>query len=193
MSHELRTPLNAIIGYSEILAEDAEDCGRKDELADLQKIRSAGKHLLALINDVLDLSKIEAGKAEVHLETFEVSPMLQEDVPSQPRRWARLNGSLRRSDTLVSAALWLADSMARPAPDLMARRNGTPAPNGWHGNSPKPLESKLHRPAIVTGSMAKFSPGGFVPWAFVTGQPRPARHGRMDYGTADWLDPAGMP
>jgi signal transduction histidine kinase len=126
MSHELRTPLNAIIGYSEILAEDAEDSGRKDELADLEKIRSAGKHLLALINDVLDLSKIEAGKMEVHLETFEVSPMLQEDVPSQPRRWARLNGSLRRSDTLVSAALWLADSMARPAPDLMARRNGTP-------------------------------------------------------------------
>ena len=80
MSHELRTPLNAIIGYSEILAEDAEDSGRKDELADLEKIRSAGKHLLALINDVLDLSKIEAGKAEVHLETFEVSPMLQEVV-----------------------------------------------------------------------------------------------------------------
>jgi signal transduction histidine kinase/CheY-like chemotaxis protein len=80
MSHELRTPLNAIIGYSEILAEDAEDSGREDELSDLQKIRSAGKHLLALINDVLDLSKIEAGKMEVHLETFEVSPMLQEVV-----------------------------------------------------------------------------------------------------------------
>jgi len=80
MSHELRTPLNAIIGYSEILAEDAEDSGREDELSDLQKIRSAGKHLLALINDVLDLSKIEAGKMELHLETFEVSPMLQEVV-----------------------------------------------------------------------------------------------------------------
>jgi signal transduction histidine kinase/CheY-like chemotaxis protein len=80
MSHELRTPLNAIIGYSEILSEDAEDSGREDELADLQKIRSAGKHLLALINDVLDLSKIEAGKMEVHLETFEVLPMLDEVV-----------------------------------------------------------------------------------------------------------------
>lgn len=80
MSHELRTPLNAIIGYSEMLVEDAEDAGRESELADLQKIRSAGKHLLALINDVLDLSKIEAGKMEVHLETFDVSPMLQDVV-----------------------------------------------------------------------------------------------------------------
>jgi signal transduction histidine kinase/CheY-like chemotaxis protein len=80
MSHELRTPLNAIIGYSEILAEEAGDSGREDELADLQNIRAAGKHLLALINDVLDLSKIEAGKMEVHLETFEVSSMLEEVI-----------------------------------------------------------------------------------------------------------------
>lgn len=80
MSHELRTPLNAIIGYAEILAEDAEDAGREEELADLQKIRSSGKHLLALINDVLDLSKIEAGKMEVFLETFEVAPMLDDVV-----------------------------------------------------------------------------------------------------------------
>lgn len=80
MSHELRTPLNAIIGYSEILAEEAEDSGREADLADLQKIRSAGKHLLALINDVLDLSKIEAGKMEVHLESFAVEPMLREVV-----------------------------------------------------------------------------------------------------------------
>lgn len=80
MSHELRTPLNAIIGYSEILAEEAEDGGREADLADLRKIRSAGKHLLALINDVLDLSKIEAGKMEVHLETFAVEPMLRDVV-----------------------------------------------------------------------------------------------------------------
>lgn len=78
MSHELRTPLNAIIGYSEILAEEAEDAGRDDELADLQKIRTAGKHLLSLINDVLDLSKIEAGKMDLHLETFEVSSMVKD-------------------------------------------------------------------------------------------------------------------
>jgi signal transduction histidine kinase len=80
MSHELRTPLNAIIGYSEMLMEDAEDSGRENDVADLQKIRAAGNHLLALINEVLDLSKIEAGKMELLVETVDVSPMLQDVV-----------------------------------------------------------------------------------------------------------------
>ena len=80
VSHELRTPLNAIIGYSEILVESAENSGRADELADLQKIRSAGKHLLSLIDDVLDLSKIEAGKMELHFEAFDVSSIIDEVV-----------------------------------------------------------------------------------------------------------------
>ena len=77
MSHELRTPLNAIIGYSEMLEEEAEERGHPDSVADLQKIRAAGRHLLALINDVLDLSKIEAGKMELHLETFELRPAIE--------------------------------------------------------------------------------------------------------------------
>ncbi len=77
MSHELRTPLNAIIGYSEMLAEDAEDCGQDDFIPDLNKIRGSGKHLLGLINSVLDLSKVEAGKMELYLETFEIEPMIQ--------------------------------------------------------------------------------------------------------------------
>src|SRR5512144_2115404 len=72
MSHELRTPLNAIIGYSEMLEEDAEATGQQSVVSDLQKLRSSGKHLLGLINDVLDLSKVEAGKMEMSLETFEV-------------------------------------------------------------------------------------------------------------------------
>jgi signal transduction histidine kinase len=78
MSHELRTPLNAIIGYSEMLIEDAEALEQHATLADLRKIHSAGKHLLALINDILDLSKIEAGKMGLYLETFDVSRLLEE-------------------------------------------------------------------------------------------------------------------
>jgi PAS domain S-box-containing protein len=80
MSHELRTPLNAIIGYSEMLQEEAADLGQEDLTPDLQKIQAAGKHLLALINDILDLSKIEAGKMDLFLETFDVQSMLQEAV-----------------------------------------------------------------------------------------------------------------
>lgn len=80
MSHELRTPLNAIIGYSEMLQEEAEDLGQQNFTPDLEKIRSAGKHLLALINDILDLAKIEAGKMVLYLEIFEIATMLQDVV-----------------------------------------------------------------------------------------------------------------
>ena len=78
MSHELRTPLNAIIGYSEILQEDAADLGQDNLVADLKKIESAGRHLLGLINDILDLSKIEAGKMDIYLEDVEIVPLLEE-------------------------------------------------------------------------------------------------------------------
>jgi PAS domain S-box-containing protein len=78
MSHELRTPLNAIIGYSEMLEEDAEADGKSEAAADLLKIKNAGKHLLALINDILDLSKIEAGKMELYLEDFDLAGMAGE-------------------------------------------------------------------------------------------------------------------
>ena len=80
MSHELRTPLNAIIGYSEMLQEEAEELGQEDFTPDLQKIHAAGQHLLALINDILDLSKIEAGKMDLFLETFDIFTMIQEVV-----------------------------------------------------------------------------------------------------------------
>jgi signal transduction histidine kinase/DNA-binding response OmpR family regulator/HAMP domain-containing protein len=80
MSHELRTPLNAVIGYSEMLAEDFEDRDLEVFIPDLQRIRAAGKHLQALIDDVLDLSKIEAGKMELYLETFEVSRLIEDMV-----------------------------------------------------------------------------------------------------------------
>jgi signal transduction histidine kinase/CheY-like chemotaxis protein len=78
MSHELRTPLNAIIGYSELLAEDAADRDDKSGLADLEKIRAAGKHLLGLINDILDLSKIEAGKMELYIERVSLAAMVDD-------------------------------------------------------------------------------------------------------------------
>jgi PAS domain S-box-containing protein len=78
MSHELRTPMNAIIGYSEMLIEEAEDLGQEDFIPDLKKIHAAGKHLLGLINDVLDLSKIEAGKMTLYLEEFAVPAMIDE-------------------------------------------------------------------------------------------------------------------
>jgi signal transduction histidine kinase/CheY-like chemotaxis protein/streptogramin lyase len=78
MSHELRTPMNAIIGYSEMLQEEADDLGQQGFIPDLQKIHSAGKHLLTLINDILDLSKIEAGKMTLFVEEFDVGSLMQE-------------------------------------------------------------------------------------------------------------------
>ena len=78
MSHELRTPLNAIIGYSEILQEDAVDNGQEQLVHDLKKIEGAGRHLLGLINDILDLSKVEAGKMEVFVEEIDISSLVEE-------------------------------------------------------------------------------------------------------------------
>lgn len=78
MSHELRTPLNAIIGYSEILVEEITDLKVPSLIPDVQKIHGAGKHLLGLINNILDLSKVEAGKVELFLETFAIAPLMQE-------------------------------------------------------------------------------------------------------------------
>jgi signal transduction histidine kinase/CheY-like chemotaxis protein len=78
MSHELRTPLNAIIGYSEMLYETAQDEGQDEFLPDLAKIRDAGRHLLGLINDILDLSKIEAGKMDLYLEEVDLAGLIEE-------------------------------------------------------------------------------------------------------------------
>ncbi len=78
MSHELRTPLNAIINYSEMLQEDAQDSGSEDFLPDLEKIQTAGKHLLDMISDILDISKIEAGHVTLYLEHFDVATMIEE-------------------------------------------------------------------------------------------------------------------
>jgi len=117
MSHELRTPLNAIIGYSEMVQEEAEGLGAEGLVPDLKKINSAGKHLLDLINSVLDLSKIEAGKMELYLETFSVPDMVRDIAgvvqPLAEKRSNRLQvgcdegaGTMRADLTKVRQALF---------------------------------------------------------------------------------------
>jgi GAF domain-containing protein/CheY-like chemotaxis protein len=117
MSHELRTPLNAIIGYSEMLQEDATDLGAEQFTDDLKKINAAGKHLLELINAVLDLSKIEAGKMELYLESFDVATLIRDIVaviqPLAAKNTNRLDvrcpdaiGSMRADLTKVRQALF---------------------------------------------------------------------------------------
>ena len=92
MSHELRTLLNAIIGYSEIMFEDAEDEGAEERAADLQKIQRSGRHLLGLINDILDISKIEAGKIDLHMAPVDL-PSLIADVKSTATPLIERNGN----------------------------------------------------------------------------------------------------
>ncbi len=93
VSHELRTPMNAIIGYSDMLQEEAEERGQKTFISDLQKINTAGQHLLGLINDILDLSKIEAGMLELYLETFDINKILI-DIMSTSEPLIKSNGNI---------------------------------------------------------------------------------------------------
>ena len=127
MSHELRTPLNAIIGYSEMLEEEAGDLGQEAFVPDLKKINAAGQHLLELINAVLDLSKIEAGKMELYLERFEV-PSLIEEIAAVVQPLA-----------LGRATRWR--HAASPAPERCTRirpRSGRPCSTSspMHASSP---------------------------------------------------------
>ncbi len=117
MSHELRTPLNAIIGYGEMLQEEARDSEHDEYLADLERIVAAGRHLLGLINDVLDLSKIEAGKMEVHLDAFDldafardiegtITPLVHKNANTIEVRCGLRLGSMRSDATKIRQVLF---------------------------------------------------------------------------------------
>jgi signal transduction histidine kinase len=92
MSHQLRTPLNAVIGYSEMLLEDAEATRDQEQIADLRRINSAGKHLLSLVTDVLDMSKIEADKTELVIQPFDIASFI-DDVVATSRSLIVANGN----------------------------------------------------------------------------------------------------
>jgi PAS domain S-box-containing protein len=142
MSHELRTPLNAIIGYSEMLREEAEDRELKDFVADLQKIGSAGHHLLKLINDILDLSKIEAGRMELSVETFDLRRLIDDvmttAVPLAERNRNTLqtecsaSGSMRSDPTRVRQVLLnLLSNACKFTRDGTVRLEARAAQDGW--------------------------------------------------------------
>src|SRR5262245_59755389 len=108
MSHELRTPLNAIILYTDLVRDEAAGRGLDDMLPDLKKIHGAAKHLLALINDVLDLSRIESGKLELHLEAFDVEAMVR-DVVTTIQPLAQKNANALKVDCPAGLGTMYAD------------------------------------------------------------------------------------
>jgi signal transduction histidine kinase len=165
MSHELRTPLNAIIGYSEMLEEEAGELGTRELIPDLQKVQAAGKHLLTLISDILDLSKIEAGKMALFVETFEVGALVREvGMTVQPlvaRNGNTLTvdcadavGSMRADQTKVRQILFNLLSNAakftqKGAIALRVRRSAPP---------PAPAASAASAPADGSGQPARPPP-----------------------------------
>lgn len=107
-SHELRTPINSVLGYSEMLIEEAEESRNLAAIPDLRKIHAAGRHLLGLINDILDLSKIEAGKLDLQLDTFELGALVEE-VAATVRPLIEKNGNAFTVDGTDAAGSICAD------------------------------------------------------------------------------------
>ncbi|MEG4208482.1 ATP-binding protein [Microcoleus sp. S13_B4] len=108
MSHELRTPLNAIIGYSQLLSEDAQDAGFDEFVPDLHKIQKAGTHLLSLINDILDLSKIEAGGMKLEIQEFDIESLV-DNVASAAKPLVEKNGNVLEIECDRTAGIIHAD------------------------------------------------------------------------------------
>ncbi len=109
MSHELRTPLNAIINYSEMLHEDSVDLGYNDFLPDLERIQTAGRHLLSMIKDILDISKIEAGHVTLYLEDFDVNKEIIQDVITTIKPLAEKNKNILKVDIRTELGRMYAD------------------------------------------------------------------------------------
>src|SRR4029453_5306404 len=110
MSHELRTPLNAIIGLTEMIVTNAARFGTEKALEPLQRVNRAGTHLLSLINQVLDLSKIEAGKLELSPQSVELAPLIEEAVGTA-RQLAEQNGNRLRVESPGNLGALTADPM----------------------------------------------------------------------------------
>jgi signal transduction histidine kinase len=111
MSHELRTPLNAVIGYSEMLLEDAESGHgiSNEHAADMRRIHSAGRHLLAMVNDVLDLSKIEAGRMDLLAQPIDLAPFI-DDVAATSRRFVAMRGNELRVERAADLGMMTGDA-----------------------------------------------------------------------------------
>jgi len=182
MSHELRTPLNAIIGYSEMVAEELADLGAQELKPDLDKVVAAAKHQLALVNDILDLSKVEAGKMTLFLETFDVVKLVEE-VASTVQPLVTKNGNkleihcpadigvMRADVTKVRQTLFNLLSNASKFTErgviklqVHAETGGTghrPVPSG---DSPDGMSAALHRqPMVAAQSTASHVPVGGSP------------------------------
>ncbi|NQE36884.1 sensor histidine kinase [Microcoleus asticus] len=108
MSHELRTPLNAIIGYSQLLSEDAQDAGCDEFVPDLNRIQKAGTHLLSLINDILDLSKIEAGRMKLEIDEFDIESLV-DNVAGAAKASIEKNGNVLEIECDRTAGIMHAD------------------------------------------------------------------------------------
>ena len=158
MSHELRTPLNAVIGYSEMLQEMAEDRGEHDLLPDLGKIRGPASTCSGLINDVLDLSKIEAGKVQLSIESLDALPLIDDAVsairPLVEKNGNRLEiacdeplGAVLGDQTRVRQVLFNLLSNAckftekRSDPPGAQRTSAAKARTGWSSGWPTPASA----------------------------------------------------
>jgi signal transduction histidine kinase/CheY-like chemotaxis protein len=149
MSHELRTPLNAIIGYSEILKEEAQDRGMGDFLPDLERIEEAGRHLLGVINDILDVSKIEAGKMDIYLEDIDLAALVGE-VQSIIRPLVAKNDN--RLEIICPADIgWMRSDLTKVKQSLLNLLSNSSKFTA-HGK----LTLELSRLATAAGSVVRF-------------------------------------